>query len=131
MPGQTAITVDKYPDDFTLRSMPVVAAQHMPLFVTDRDMVFDGGGFRYSAAVGGAALATLKWVPSGTAASAAGTAISNPGNANTTVDTNTALTALTGANIIPAGSLVVMSLSAAVGSLAGVVFNGRFQSRKQ
>jgi hypothetical protein len=137
MPGETALPVSQYPDDFQtsqfLTNPLGTPVQHMPLMLTDRDIVVDAFKLRFATACSvSGRTGKLKWVASGAAASSAGTDITSAFPVDGAIDTNVDATVSTTGNIVPAGSMIVISFdSATLTALAGVVGTLRFRSRRQ
>lgn len=136
MPGETAVPVAQYPDDFQTisYSVDVGTAQYVPLFLADRDLILDKATVRWEVDAGAACVANLAKVADGT--------IFSGTNVNLTTDTIDMDAGTVGTtyewtidsanNLIPAKSLVILEFGAAAPTALGVVtICMRVRSRRQ
>jgi len=134
MAGETVLPVETFPHDFQLlmrADNPLVApVARWPIGVTDRDMVVDEARIRYATAGGAAETATLSYVPSGTAIGGTKVDVSAAGLIDRTADTNYDLVIDATTNIVPAGSLLFLTLSSAA-TVKGVLCTLRVRSQKK
>lgn len=136
MPGETAVPVASYPDDFQTisYSVDVGTAQYVPLFLADRDLILDKATVRWEVDAGATCVANLAKVADGT--------IFSGTNVNLTTDTIDMDAGTVGTtyewtidsanNLIPAKSLVILEFGAAAPTALGVVtICMRVRSRRQ
>lgn len=144
MPGEAALDVSQYPDDFQTVSFALTAAVAPvavhALFTTDRDIVVDKVAF--AAATVSAETVTLRWSPSATVPASTADNGTTFNDLTVAVATNAVAAyvkqdltlnptnAAPTRNIIPAGSTVYAVFSA-VATVRGTSFTIRFRSRRQ